>query len=376
MDAEDAFPRPKVAQRAGASASSAQAAGPLRARRWLQGLGLLLVLVGLAMVIVDRRFSRHFGGASLCGNGHLDGDEECDDGNEVAEDGCLPTCRLATCGDGVKRAFAEECDDGNRAEGDGCSSGCLLCASNPGSFSSPSNGHCYWREPEARSFTDAAAKCGAQNGYLATFASDAEWREVTERLVARGGPGDAWVGLRQEEINGVRDFAWIGGERLLTSHWSMHEPRRAPGHDCVVLAGTGTWSAAPCNDAHPYVCERPRWQRAPHDARAYRRFVDRQTWDEAAATCAKHGARLVSFRSLADQERISRRYQGPIWIGARSDDKTGEFVWVSGEPMSFRDFAPGEPNLLAAQHCVALDIDGRWYNRECSDRNRFVCEVL
>jgi hypothetical protein len=39
------------------------------------------------------------------------------------------------------------------------------------------------------------------------------------------------------------------------------------------------------------------------------------------------------------------------------------------------DWAPGEPNLLRDQHCVAVDVDRRWYNRECDDRHGFVCEV-
>ena len=63
----------------------------------------------------------------LCGNGELDAGEECDDGNDVAGDGCSPICQIegdeAFCGDGVLDA-GEECDDGNDASGDGCSSTC------------------------------------------------------------------------------------------------------------------------------------------------------------------------------------------------------------------------------------------------------------
>src|SRR6185295_13411509 len=66
--------------------------------------------------------------ATVCGNGRVEPDEECDDGNRNDSDGCLTTCKLASCGDGIKRAHVEECDDGNRNDGDGCSSGCLACA--------------------------------------------------------------------------------------------------------------------------------------------------------------------------------------------------------------------------------------------------------
>jgi cysteine-rich repeat protein len=64
----------------------------------------------------------------LCGNGDVDEDEECDDGNLNPQDGCLPNCTEAQCGDGVVQltpaSAAEECDDGNRVNGDSCSNMC------------------------------------------------------------------------------------------------------------------------------------------------------------------------------------------------------------------------------------------------------------
>jgi cysteine-rich repeat protein len=64
---------------------------------------------------------------SLCGNGALDGAEECDDGNNTAGDGCDEACFLEVCGNGrLQTAAGEECDDGGNAPGDGCDAGCLL----------------------------------------------------------------------------------------------------------------------------------------------------------------------------------------------------------------------------------------------------------
>ena len=50
--------------------------------------------------------------ASCCGNGTVEGTEECDDANQSNTDGCLTTCKNATCGDGFVRATVEECDQG------------------------------------------------------------------------------------------------------------------------------------------------------------------------------------------------------------------------------------------------------------------------
>jgi cysteine-rich repeat protein len=58
-----------------------------------------------------------------CGDGMLDEGEECDDGNEVDEDGCpsgaVGGCKAAVCGDGVVWAGQEACDGG-----EGCTESC------------------------------------------------------------------------------------------------------------------------------------------------------------------------------------------------------------------------------------------------------------
>ncbi len=63
-----------------------------------------------------------------CGDGVLDGEETCDDGNNVRFDGCSSGCDdedgVATCGNGIWES-PEECDDTNLVEGDGCSPTCM-----------------------------------------------------------------------------------------------------------------------------------------------------------------------------------------------------------------------------------------------------------
>lgn len=77
-----------------------------------------------------------------CGDGVLDDDEACDDGNRENGDGCAANClsvekgyscstpgspctRFAKCGDGIV-APSEPCDDGNNEPGDGCSPRCKI----------------------------------------------------------------------------------------------------------------------------------------------------------------------------------------------------------------------------------------------------------
>jgi cysteine-rich repeat protein len=69
-----------------------------------------------------------------CGDGILDPTfgEQCDDGNNSENDDCVSnaqnptTCKIATCGDGVRNTNREECDHGtlNGTAGDTCSATC------------------------------------------------------------------------------------------------------------------------------------------------------------------------------------------------------------------------------------------------------------
>lgn len=69
------------------------------------------------------------GQESLCGDGHLDSDEECDDGNRRDGDGCDHRCteeeEAPRCGDG-RVDPGEACDDGNTVDDDACSNACRV----------------------------------------------------------------------------------------------------------------------------------------------------------------------------------------------------------------------------------------------------------
>jgi len=69
-------------------------------------------------------------GECFCGDGIINDDEECDDGNNINGDGCSASCEIENiyvpnCGNNVLDSN-EECDDGNAINGDGCSSICTL----------------------------------------------------------------------------------------------------------------------------------------------------------------------------------------------------------------------------------------------------------
>lgn len=60
---------------------------------------------------------------TVCGDGHIDPSEQCDDGNFINGDGCSVVCLPEQCGNGIVEVN-EQCDDGNRVNGDTCDNNC------------------------------------------------------------------------------------------------------------------------------------------------------------------------------------------------------------------------------------------------------------
>ncbi|MCA9657616.1 MAG: hypothetical protein KC486_04685 [Myxococcales bacterium] len=75
----------------------------------------------------DSSTSGSTSGGSFCGDGILDGDEECDDGPNNADDAaCTGACTNAVCGDGLVYAGVEACDDGDDDAENYCDNACEL----------------------------------------------------------------------------------------------------------------------------------------------------------------------------------------------------------------------------------------------------------
>jgi cysteine-rich repeat protein len=69
---------------------------------------------------------------ATCGNGVVEADEQCDDGNPSDTDACTNTCSDASCGDGIVYEGVEQCDDGNPADGDDCTNACMAAVCGDG----------------------------------------------------------------------------------------------------------------------------------------------------------------------------------------------------------------------------------------------------
>ncbi|TNF23164.1 MAG: hypothetical protein EP329_27900 [Deltaproteobacteria bacterium] len=195
---------------------------------------------------------------SIAATGPFWGDGKCDDLLTVVCE------RAATpCGDGVpQRTLGEQCDDGNDVDNDGCDTNCELpCpvydwAADPGgalpaegvaaSRQDPETGHCL-ALIAPRGWSAARERCLDLGGHL-WVPEDAREHALAEGLA----PDETWIGLSMPDVVG-RWWTATGALATFTA-WS---PLSYDGWlwRCVVHQVDGRWRADDCGRPLPAICE-------------------------------------------------------------------------------------------------------------------------
>jgi hypothetical protein len=308
--------------------------------------------------------------APICGDGLVEGDEQCDDGDEDDDDACTG-CRFARCGDGVVRTGVEECDHGGSPD-QSCTRQCLVC-DDPDAAATwiGPTGRCYtlYLSPVVRQYGGAESACDAiGHGHLAALRTRAEHDEVIAGL---GIPPTTpvWIGLSDRDVEGT--FVWASGLSLLFTSWAASQPSDGIGEDCVALTG-GTWNDTPCNIDRGFVCERAAWA-SGGGGTAYRVVRSMESWDDAELVCEAVGAHLAAPTSAEEHTALTEALTSDGFIGLGEGEIDGEMSWVTGEELDFTAF-PAAPDLTGDRFCAHLDPTG-WLVAGCTRLRRFVCEA-
>lgn len=118
---------------------------------------------------------------------------------------------------------------------------------------------------------------------------------------------------------------------------------------------------------------------------AYYVYEKDMTWEEAKEFCEKIGGHLAVITSEEEMQAVvdavaeigtNKPY---IWLGSCRNEN-GDFVWITGEPMVYTNWAAGEPNSPNSEPCMMMYHNGTW--NDCHETGNysnsadmaFVCE--
>lgn len=143
--------------------------------------------------------------------------------------------------------------------------------------------------------------------------------------------------------------------------------------------------AGPAPDASPPCVEGVAQQQDTDTGACFMLFTDSVSWSDARDACTSlgPGTRLVTLTTLAEHELLVAMSMGfNVWLGATDASQEGEFLWVTGEPVTFAVWDEGEPNNNGGsgvpENCAMLiNIGvraGTWDDRRCDSLNAYACK--
>jgi hypothetical protein len=114
-------------------------------------------------------------------------------------------------------------------------------------------------------------------------------------------------------------------------------------------------------------------------------FSDQLSWNAAEERCVAWGGHLASVES-SDEDAFLSAWPvlvgsgfgdgSGLWLGGTDAQHDGDFRWLGDRELGFLGWAPDQPNDGQGIDCIEKrnDATQRWYDRRCTDGERFVCE--
>ena len=124
----------------------------------------------------------------------------------------------------------------------------------------------------------------------------------------------------------------------------------------------------------------------------YKLFTSSKTWENAKEECKKWNARLVKVESSEENDFIKTELlptdeDDNYWIGLSDSDNEGDWMWTDGTQLDsdgYKNWGDNQPdNEKDKQNCVLIairtsdpDHNGKWHDKRCSRKRKYICENL
>ncbi|XP_013406057.1 sushi, von Willebrand factor type A, EGF and pentraxin domain-containing protein 1 [Lingula anatina] len=249
------------------------------------------------------------------------------------------------------------------------------------------------------SWDDANNKCVGQGQSLLTLETEAEQNFIISKLQALP-LSSMWLGGRNDR--GMDDYRWTDNLLLVGSSWSfwktvLPEPM---GHQMYTdITDNGRWSVDD-TETQQYACTKKLdcpLNYFRHGHACYHIGRSERHWGDAKSDCETiQGANLLYFdntnevnyiKNLIVTNRLSDLASSllnissfSLWTSGNDNASEGTWVWSLGDvsrPISFENFAPGQPNGGSASNCLSLDADVNysWVDSSCSETKMYMCKI-
>lgn len=100
-----------------------------------------------------------------------------------------------------------------------------------------------------------------------------------------------------------------------------------------------------------------------------------QSWLAAENEAVARGGHLVTINDAAENEWLAATFGDSRWIGFTDEASEGNWVWVSGEPVTYTSWNSGEPNNSGNEDYGMIYSNGKWNDAPLSSSMQGIIEV-
>ena len=102
-------------------------------------------------------------------------------------------------------------------------------------------------------------------------------------------------------------------------------------------------------------------------------------WPNARIACENAGGHLAVVQSQAENDFIQNNANAPsgsVWIGLTDENSEGTFEWVTGDAVTYTNWATSEPSGNSGEDYTRLRTnDGYWTDRTIDYSYEYVLEI-
>ncbi|XP_004713031.1 pulmonary surfactant-associated protein D [Echinops telfairi] len=103
-----------------------------------------------------------------------------------------------------------------------------------------------------------------------------------------------------------------------------------------------------------------------------------KSFADVQKVCKEAGGQVATPRSAAENEAVQQLvlvHNKAAFLGMTDSKTEGTFTYLTGEPLAYTNWVPGEPNNNGgAENCVEIFTNGKWNDKNCGEQRLVVCE--
>ena len=153
------------------------------------------------------------------------------------------------------------------------------------------------------------------------------------------------------------DWIWASGESVTFTNWAPNEPNNnySCGENWAIINwnSSGQWNdVGLCTQEYSgqaiVESEEPHhaiWTVNPSNSHSYT-TINCGFWTDCENQAVSLGGHLATIRSQSEQNWITQTFgtSTKFWIGMTDQSDEDDWIWASGESVTFTNWAPNEPN--------------------------------